>query len=228
MAEPCDAMCVIEFLERPWVMGPMRTAEDVPLRNRTSSSFESVYSHGMIPTRHIYRAFRELDAIPDDQCRRFVRRVRLQQGWSVLVSCVVIGVVSGVGAGTWIGLVLHAWFKGGYEADVAMSLAVLMGGPSGVLAGCLAGLLLRDVQLWWGLRRELRRTCCPKCGYSLLGLPVRRVAFGVAQPGDAKVRCSECGLEIVLTDRGLAPHDLVPWEQRGVPEDFAKVRRSRG
>ncbi len=180
----------------------------------------------MIPTRHIYRAFRELDSIPDDQCRRFLRRVRLQQTWVTIIPRIIAAITAGVGAAWWSGRVVYRWLRPEFIHEQAMAGGLLVGVAAGVLTAGLAGLLVRDVQLWLGLRRELRRTCCPKCRYPLLGLPIHRVGFGAPLPGDAKVRCSECGTLTVLSERGLAPHDLVPWEQRGVPEDFARVRKA--
>ena len=182
----------------------------------------------MIPTRHIYRAFRELDSIPDDQCRRFLRRVRLQQTWGTVLPRVIMAIVIGTAAAWLIGRVVYRWVRPEFIHEQALAWGVMVGVVGGVFVGAIAGLMLRDVQLWLGLRRELRRTCCPKCRYPLLGLPIHRVGFGAPLPGDAKVRCSECGTMTVLSERGLAPHDLVPWEQRGVPEDFARVRKASG
>lgn len=179
----------------------------------------------MIPIRHIYRAFRELDQIPDDECRRFLRRVRLQQTWVSIIPRLVLACLCGAAAAWWFGHTVYAWVRPEFVHERAMTAGLVGAVVAGGLTAGIAGLLVRDAQLWLGLRRELRRTCCPNCGYSLLGLPVRRVGFGVPMPGDAKVRCTECGLMIVLSEQGLAPHDLVPWEQRGVPEDYARVRK---
>jgi hypothetical protein len=95
-----------------------------------------------------------------------------------------------------------------------------------VLTGLLAGLLARDVVLLHLLRREVHKARCPGCRQSLMGLPITFRSLGPPEPGDAKVRCPECGRQWVLFDIGLTPQDLVPWEMRGVPKDYGKVRRA--
>ncbi|MDX2146632.1 MAG: hypothetical protein SFZ23_03840 [Planctomycetota bacterium] len=75
------------------------------------------------------------------------------------------------------------------------------------------------------IARDLRRLCCPKCRHPLQGLRVIFSRVDVQVPGDARVRCPECGRTWVLLEIGVSPADLVPFEQREVPRDLGRVRR---
>ena len=92
-----------------------------------------------------------------------------------------------------------------------------------VLVAGVARLIARDAALWWGIRREVRRSNCPKCGQSLTGLPIRTRGLNY-DPANQFVRCTECGREFCLLDIGVTPRDLVPFEQRGVDARVATLK----
>lgn len=180
-----------------------------------------------VPFTKVYRAFPELEHMPDAECERIVWRVRISRPTPVrlYVAAAVVGVAA------WLAVAgLYAVQAGLQVPDLekefgrlATLAAVLLGGT--VLGGAVAVLLARDLFLWNGVRRHLRRASCPKCKQSLLGLPVQQISIGPPMPGEAWVRCTECGRKVVLMDVGLTPLDLTPWEQREVPPDVAKLRR---
>lgn len=179
-----------------------------------------------LPLTKIYRAFPELSHLPDEECERVLRRVRLGRRTPVVayVAAAVVGV------GVWLVVLWELLRRSGigvpdldaeFERLTVVS-AIALGG-SAAAAG-LAVLLARDLLLWRAVRAHIHRARCPKCRQSLLGLPVQQITIGPPLPGEAWVRCTECGRKLVLMDLGLTPLDLVPWEQREVPGDFARVR----
>lgn len=181
-----------------------------------------------IPFRKVYRAFGELKHLSDEECEKHLRRARLKPTRLVHIPWMT-AVLAALG---W--LALGAWFfqsRGGFAAtpiDEALTDWRWMVGmvAGAALTGLMAGLLARDAVLLHLLRREVHKARCPECGQSLLGLPINFRGLGPPEPGDGKVRCPECGRQWVLFDIGLRPTDLVPWEVRGVPADYGKVKRA--
>jgi hypothetical protein len=175
-----------------------------------------------IPFTKLHRAFPEFDSMTEEECGRYVRYVRATQGWRVGLLPWLVGAALAI---AWPLLLFLAseyhWFA---VPDFGRDLNIVSSLASGILVGGLAGLLARDVLVWWGVRRQVHRARCPKCKYSLQGLRIEEVGLGL-DPAMRFVRCSECGRKHRLMDLGITPMDLVPFEQRGVPEDFAKVRR---
>jgi hypothetical protein len=103
-------------------------------------------------------------------------------------------------------------------------MVVLVLAATSGLVGGMTLLLSRDLVLYWLLRREIRRADCPECGQSLRGLRVQSVG-SVFDPAQNFVRCTECGRTHKLLELGIAPRDLVPLEQRYVPENLAARKR---
>lgn len=172
----------------------------------------------------IYRAFRELDRFSDEECRRYVRRA--SKGWSKgWMALFPVGAL--LGAAAWaagFAALFIRVFRPSWpiELNAEGTLFVLGIAVGSVLFAALGVLLARDLMLWIGLRRVIHAARCPKCRYTLMGLPIDYVGLPPPKPGDARVRCPECGKLVVLLDHGLTPLDLIPWEQREVRPDFAK------
>jgi hypothetical protein len=183
-----------------------------------------------IPFRKIYRAFDELKHLSDEECEVHLRRARLRPTRLAEVPWIVGFAAALVVPG------LVAWFiesRSGLASleldDLLSSATAFVGVPAAAaLSGLIAGLFTRDMVLIHLLRREVHKARCPKCGQSLMGLPIQSRALGPPEPGDAVVRCTECGRKWVLFDIGLTPRDLIPWEMRGVPADYGKVRSRVG
>jgi hypothetical protein len=191
-----------------------------------------------LPLANVYRAFPELDRFSDEECDEFVMRAnhhassgdQLENAF-LQIACVVLGFVAAallIAAGA--GLVralsspLYPMSDRMASALVAMSALTLLVLP------CVGSLVGRDLWLRRAIRRLLRRTTCPHCHYSLLGLKVARVM------GDHVLRCPECGQMLRLEDYALTPADLlavmdvpvVPLSPRDpVLEDLATIARQR-
>ncbi len=149
-----------------------------------------------LPASKVYRAFRELDRFTDEQCgwyvRRAIRKHAISMAFMGSVGTALGGLVFGiVGAlAVLIGRAIedgnvHNWMVYHSLAET-MLIGVFIAIPAG--AGLVTWLWVRDRWLRWAIRRELRRSTCPKCEYQLLGL---RVDAGT-------VRCPECGLQTRL------------------------------
>jgi hypothetical protein len=180
-----------------------------------------------LPFTKVYRAFPEFDSLPDEECERYVRHVRVHQRWQFqlipLLTTLVLAVAWPV---TWVVLShyypIHHWVP--LPATEEARIIVLA--VTSVLVPAMVGLLLRDLALWLGVRDEVNRARCPKCRQSLLGVPVQEIGMG-NDPAKRFIRCPECGRKYNLLDIGITPRDLVPFEQRAVAPDFAKKRWGR-
>lgn len=178
-----------------------------------------------LPFSKPYRAFPEFDAMSDEDCRTFVRQAFVHRPWLTLRAPVLLGVVLIV---CWPTLVLvlleHVPGVRGYvplprSTEGVMIFLIV----TTVMLAVGVPLIVRDWGVYLGLQDEVHRARCRKCHQSLVGVPVQSIG---AEPDPAKqfIRCPECGKKFVLMDIGLTPRDLVPFEQRGVPADFAKKR----
>lgn len=169
-----------------------------------------------VPLTQLHRAFREFDQLTDDECKAYINRMRRisGKGWMLtllpiltfLVAVPVFFFVSAVPLYLWENL--HdmdiVWLRyfdrhGGMQVVIiVISLILFFGGP------LFSALLVRDLlfhQFLSGfVRNKLIKSMCPKCGYSLIGLPIR----------DGKVSCSECGQIETLISLGLSEEDLKP------------------
>lgn len=175
-----------------------------------------------LPLTKVYRAFPEFDGVGTEQCERLVRRVRANGHWLLLLT--PIGAI--VAAVAWIAglLALVGAFErqpaGRFLADPSTVLVVGIVGAT--LFGAVGFLLVRDYALLLAMRREIQQIRCRKCKQSMLGLPIHTNTIGKPTPGDAWVRCPECGSKWNLLAIGLTPRDLIPYEQREVDERVAQ------
>jgi hypothetical protein len=131
-----------------------------------------------------YRAFPELDAFSDAQCREFAARAAGSRARRVMrvVARLVASVVA-VPVGSW-GCYVAVAVGAGMRMSQSMVLfaSILL---AGLLAGGAIWLLSGDLSLRLAIRRVMRiRGTCHGCGYVLVGLPVG--AF-------FEVLCPECG-----------------------------------
>ena len=166
-----------------------------------------------IPRKRLYRAFPELDRFSDEQCERFLQRVRIRGSYRPVV-LVTVGFVSVASLILVAGIVVAAWTSD-LGQDVHRSLWLRFGPRVDLvaLAGMLtpsiavppfAGLFVRDVVLRHYLRKAVRmqieRVSCRRCKYLLIG---QRVSAGL-------VTCPECGERNALSTLGVTAEDLVP------------------
>lgn len=171
-----------------------------------------------LPLTKVYRAFPEFDGVSTEQCERLLRRVSANGHWLMVMT--PLGAM--VAAMVWIAglLAVVGSFQrqpaGRFMADPNAVLVVGIVGAT--LCGALGFLFVRDHALLLAMRREVRMVRCRKCKQSLLGLPIRTNSIGQHTPGDASVRCPECGTKWDLMAIGLTPRDLIPFEQREVDE----------
>ncbi len=155
-----------------------------------------------------YRAFPELDAFSDEECERFVERVkceaRSRRRRALLdVLVIVAGPPVGFGASAVV-----------YRAAEPLGVAASFLSVSGVIvAVVVAVLFMRDGLLRRYLAQRLSRAECRACRYSLLGLPV----------ADGAVRCPECGMVIQLRAHNLTAGDLEIWRADEAAGDAGRV-----
>lgn len=173
-----------------------------------------------------YRMFPEFDHLSDTECERYVRDAHIN--WTSLTGRAPLIVTTLITALWFVGWpVVVATFpvvRNVVPIPSSTDLALVVYAAGGVLTTGLAYLISRDVGIYLGIRRELHRASCRKCRQSLMGLPIQSVG---TEPDPSKqfVRCTECGRRWVLLDIGLTPRDLVPYEQRVISADVARVRR---
>ena len=171
-----------------------------------------------IPLTKVYRAFPELDGFPDHECRRFVRRARrrvLVWMWVPVVG--LFGSFAAIAAAIvavnvhfrdqlrslsrWfdraIGGVIPVEYPVGDLAVAAIFLFAITVGP------WLAFALPRDSLIRRAVAKRIEIADCTGCEHSLIGLPL---LTGRADPA---VRCPECGRDMVLSEIGLIPDDLL-------------------
>ncbi len=173
----------------------------------------------------MYRAFSALDRYSESECQSLMRRIRANYStWKELFPLAggcCVGVAWAVG---WV-------FASGY-VDLSRIVPLLPAGTgerviavivTSVGASLLTFYVLRDVVLFFGVRQELRRTDCKKCGQSLLGLRLDYRGID-ADPGNIYVRCAECGRAYRLLDIGLSPKDLLP---PGSEEEYLAAGKPR-
>lgn len=177
-----------------------------------------------LPFSKPWRAFAEFDGVPDGDCRRYVADACVNQPWLTARLPLLCA-----------GLALIAWPAAWILADEFLPVRKFVPLPgrgdgllvwyvvTTVLVAAGAGLVLRDLGVYFALKRELRRVECPKCGQNLMGVPLQRIGVD-PDPMNQFIRCPECGKKYVLMELGLTPRDLVPYEQRVVD---ARVGRKK-
>lgn len=177
-----------------------------------------------IPFTKPYRAFEEFDGVSRAECERFLRRSIGQMPWLgwVVVGVFVLG-TSGAGFALFTLYESAPGWHALFASDGGQNLAISAWVALSVLSGAIAALLARDGAIFLGIRREIHRARCPKCRHSLLGLPIHAPhSIGTPIPGDAWVRCAECGKRVDLLAHGLTPRDLIPFEMREVRLDVGQ------
>lgn len=161
-----------------------------------------------IPTSKIYRAFPELDQFSDEQCERFMQRIRVSglrktlpqavflavTGAGLVLACVVSGFVLAI---------LEAGLQSRRNGDVlsVFDFVVLLVGFG---LPVFIGLIARDFTLRRHLKlvinEKLDRIRCLTCKYILIGQVVH----------ENRVTCPECGFVMSLDQLGIVEEDLVP------------------
>lgn len=146
-----------------------------------------------LPTRHIYRAFPELDTYSDEQCQRFMRASRGGHVRTIIHILIILAITI---AGFVGGSLFLFWFINsttqnvpimnlGKPAPLWQSILYVVLIIATVAFGPICGFLARDFLVIDRIRWILRsRGLCPTCRYSLVGLAV---------DAEARVLCPECG-----------------------------------
>ena len=167
-----------------------------------------------IPLRKIYRAFPEFDRFSDDRCEQYMRRVRATSSmyrWLVGIGGLTAMPVA-FAAYLFLALPLQSMIPSATMRRFdAMWLGVASFGDVVVASPAIGAMLLalgltalaRDTALRLALRKNIDRAVCPRCGQSLLGLPI------AGEQENPSVRCPECGTEHVLARIGLSPADVM-------------------
>lgn len=162
----------------------------------------------LLPRVAMYRAFPELDRFGDEQCVGLVAQARARHGPPHLI----------VPPLAWLGL-SAVWI--GLAMPVALSVpSESWAAGLGVLSFILCVFVFPVAAFWvrdaW-VRRSLRRVIvdarCPRCNYSMLGLPEH----------EGVVRCPECGFarpasemrEVLALQENSAPRGEVAAEGGG-------------
>ncbi len=180
-----------------------------------------------IPFTRPYRAFEEFDGVSTEECERHLRRVVGSIGW---LPCAMLGtgVLGGALAIAILAFVYETsprWRQQIIDSESSQTVALVVAVAFVLFALSLSMLLTRDYAIYRGIHREIHRARCPKCRQSLLGVPVRAPhSAGKPTPGDAWVRCPECGKRYNLMEIGLTPRDLIPFEFREASPDIATKR----
>ncbi len=162
-----------------------------------------------IPPNKIYRAFPELDRFSDEQCERFMQRVRVALPYRS-VRWVTVSIMT-CAAVIFVIVILYR-----YEQPLHRYLWLLLSRRSAdtlILASWLllvpivpifVGLLTRDIVLRTYLRKavqmQLDRVRCRSCKYVLIG---QRLMKGI-------ITCPECGAQTTLQILGVTADDLLP------------------
>jgi len=140
-----------------------------------------------VPLSKIYRAFPELNQFSDSECDRFCGSIYRQEKL-VYVAPAVFVMLLGLAAP--IAIIIHGWI-GSERIFVTLALVVPI--------ALFVALRTNERAMHQALRERICMPRCPKCEFSLMGLPITRGA----------VRCPECGHKIVLADHLLTPDDLL-------------------
>ncbi len=184
--------------------------------------------------RRPWRAYRELDGLSDTECRGLIERRWLRSpppvgvAWSVAIPVGLVSALVGpVSIDYACTLLLGEGWRGRVPGPLGFTGAEALLAFSSVGGGLLGG--WATMQLAWSIwaRRAIRRivlgATCPRCGHSLVGLPIFDDAMRPDDRSRMRVRCPECGKRVRLLKHGYGPQDLAPSHERFLPKDF-KVR----
>jgi len=181
-----------------------------------------------LPFVKVYRAFPELDYLPDAECERVVRLARAKkstwlEGAPWLLT--LLSLIAWPLAWAWVVAEFGAARVGRFiplpsEDDSAYILLVV----TAILFAAVIRFIARDLLLYYALRDEIDLARCPKCKQSLLGVRIHYVGLDIGTPGMSFVRCPECGRHHNLLDLGLTPRDLIPYELREMRPDVGQIR----
>jgi hypothetical protein len=179
-------------------------------------------------TRQLYRAFPELDAYSEEQCRRFMKAAgRGMKAWwhGVLFFVVAVAGLAGAIAG---GAAIFGWHDDYLTRlrrdDVMVTIGADLACGLLLPIGPFGALLARD----WLLQRRVRwvlrsRASCPACRYGLIGLPLSP---------ESTITCPECGFvaevdpslgELTLNEHGVQQY--VPSVKMPVRQFWTLKRR---
>ena len=161
-----------------------------------------------IPKSKIYRAFPELDNFSDEQCQRFMQRIRVS-GSRKSIPMIVFLAVTGAGlalacgvSGIVLGLVEEELRSRRNGAVLSIFdfvvFVVTIGLP--VFFGLIARDLMLRRHLKLVINEKLNRIRCLKCRYILIGQVVH----------EDRVICPECGFAMFLDQLGIVEADLIP------------------
>jgi DNA-directed RNA polymerase subunit RPC12/RpoP len=172
-----------------------------------------------VPFANLCNAFE--DPLTELDCRRYVQYVQITRATQLVVAPNLVALALAGGGFAVVALAYHfGWFPVPFMRS---DYFWWYHGIAAVVAFIVAKLLVRDFLIYLGVRAEINRVRCPHCRHSLQGLRIDEVGTGL-DPTMRFVRCVECGRRHRLIDLGLTPMDLVPFEQRIVPENFARRR----
>lgn len=180
-----------------------------------------------LPLLKVYRAFPAFDSLSDEECERYVRRVRANASNATVLAAPIAALGLTV---AWLAgwpLAVACYPVGNYvPMPTSLEARIMLLVATTPLFAGIGALVVRDIVMYAMLRRELARSDCRKCGQSLLGVPVSRIGVD-PDPAKAFIRCPECGRRYCLLDIGLTPHELVPLEQRVQSLDVGRHRGAR-
>jgi hypothetical protein len=167
-----------------------------------------------IITRKLYRAFPELDAFTDDQCRQYLLNIRQsKQQYSLVIIGIptLLGLVHLFGLPYLLSRFVMRWVYRSFKFSLSQlddTLFLLVIGT--FLIVWLGGsafwpLYLRDrllgAELVKVLNNQLRKTRCRTCSYSLIGQ---------TPAPDGSLICPECGSPTTMQTLGITQEDLIP------------------
>ncbi|MBM4114449.1 MAG: hypothetical protein FJ252_01055 [Phycisphaerae bacterium] len=199
-------------------------------------------------SRKLWRAFHELDAFDDDNCRELMVRARsgtvrkvswlMMQGiMAIAASVVPFLVVGDIALQNGIGPPVNDWLTAmGMRLQLGLNRVFTEWSTAGVgvmliltfMTFAAGWFLTRDGLLWWRVRRLIRRcNLCLACNHSLVGGLV----------ADGAVQCNECGnrtplvlvMDSVRTGADGQPRFLPSGREHGVavPPIFSRETRRR-
>lgn len=164
-----------------------------------------------VPVSDFFRALPELDHFDDAACRRMVTRARRSRNsaavargllcflplaaFTLFLSAPVIVLIIDC-----VDIYLRSTERSIGSQFCSFAILLIAG-----LVPALLLMMLADALARVRLIKELTRTTCVGCGYSLLGLPT----------ANDRVRCPECGEVLHLSDVSLATAAVIRDPNRG-------------
>jgi len=160
-----------------------------------------------------WRLVKELDGYSDDECRRFMESITAVRS-AALAAAFPIAIVLGAALVTVGASVVDEAGRDHWAFDASTILGRLISSllwVSLLAISATGSFLPYAFMMRWAILRKLNRIVCPKCTYTLIGLPVRKGC----------VTCSECGEEILLAAHGWTEADVIAGarhERSGSPD----------